>query len=139
MRRFSALILSLILTATFCCGFANAVTRASDYLISYNATLYTGDSSGQLRLDFEVTASRAVTSYGISKIQIYTEDGDWVKTITGSKSNGLLSTSGRFYAYSYYTKVTAGERYYAEVTFMGKDASGSDSKLFITNTATAAS
>lgn len=136
MRRFSALVLSLVLAATLCCGFASA--RASAYLTSYNAKLYTGDSSGQLRLDFDVTASRAVTSYGISKVWIYSEDGDLVKTITGSKSNGLLSSSGRFFANSYYTNVTAGERYYAEITFIGKDANGSDSKPYTTNVATAA-
>ena len=138
MKRFLTCFFSFLLTAALFCGFANAAdTRASYYLSSYDAFLYTGDSSGELILDFSVAVTRACTSYGISKVRLYTEDGDLVKTITGTKTNGLLTGSGRTYLSEYEISATAGESYYAVVTFYASDANGSDSKTYTTNVAMA--
>lgn len=138
MKRFSALILCLILTATLCCGVASASTEASDYLSSYSATLFTGKSSGQLRLDFNVSGKANVTTIGVSQIDLYKENGTFVKTIMGSERNGLI-TSGQIHVYSYYFSATPGQKYYAEVWFSAQDDNGGDGRIFTTNAATAKS
>lgn len=137
MKRFCALILCLILTVSLCCGVASA--RASSYLSGYNATLFTGNSSGQLRLDFDVTAKVNATEVGVSKIDLYKEDGTYVKSIMGSTKNGLI-TSGYYHVYSYYFSApTPGQAYYTKVTLFAKDSTGEDGRIFTTNTATAKS
>ncbi len=139
MKRFFTLMLCLILTSTLCCGVASANTRASDYLSTYSATLFTGKSSGQLRLDFDVTGKPNVTTIGVSRIDLYKEDGSFVKTIGGSERNGLI-VSGHVHVYSYYFSATAGQKYYAEVTIFGEDSTGTgDSRIVTTNVATAKS
>lgn len=138
MKRIFSCFLSILLVTTLCCSAANAAdTRASYYLSSYDAFLYTGDSSGELTLDFSVAVARACTSYGISKVRLYTEDGDFVKTITGTKANGLLTSSGRLYLHEYDISATPGERYYAIVTIYAADADGSDSRVYTTDVAMA--
>lgn len=138
MKRFFALILCLILTTALCCGVASANTKASDYLSSYSASLFTGDSSGQLRLDFNVSGKANVTTIGVSQIDLYKEDGTFVKTIVGTQGNGLVTT-GHIHVYSYYFSATPGQKYYTEVTLFAKDSSGGDARVYTTNVATAKS
>ena len=139
MKRFFSLMLCLILTSTLCCGVANASTNASDYLSTYSATLFTGNSRGQLRLDFDVTGKPNVTTIGVSQIDLYKEDGTFVKTIVGSERNGLI-VSGHVHVYSYYFSATAGQKYYAEVWFSAQDDNGGgDGRIVTTNVATAKS
>lgn len=139
MKRFCSLILCLVLTATLCCGVASANIQASDYLSTYNATLFTGKSSGQLRLDFNVSGKPNVATIGVSQIDLYKENGTFVKTIIGSERNGLI-TSGQIHVYSYYFSATAGQKYYAEVWFSAQDDDGGgDGRIVTTNVATAKS
>lgn len=139
MKRFFTLMLCLILTSTLCCGVASANTSASDYLSTYSATLFTGKSSGQLRLDFDVTGKPNATTIGVSQIDLYKENGTFVKTIVGSERNGLV-VSGHVHVYSYYFSATAGQKYYAEVWFSAQDDDGGgDGRIVTTNVATAKS
>lgn len=135
MKRITSLFLCIILTATLCCGFANA--RASDYLKLYSAALITGDSRGQLELNYNVSAKTTVTSIGVSKIELYTADGDRVKTIYGSTSNGLMYSSGLSHYDTYTISATAGEEYYAVVTFKAGNSSGSGTGTYTTGVAMA--
>ena len=137
MKRAFMIFLSMLLTVSLCCGLSSATSRASEYISDYEANLFTGSSSGELRLDFMINVTKSCTSYGISRIRLYTEDGDFIKSITGSKSNGLLTGSGRTYLSDYDISATSGERYYAVVTFYASDANGSDSKTYTTNVAMA--
>ncbi len=139
MKRIITLIVCVALTTSLCCLSANASTKASDHLRSYSATLYTGNSRGQLQLSFNVYAYSTSTSIGISQVKVYKSDGSYVKTIQGSTSNGLLASSRRSFSNTYNLAVEAGKNYYLEVTFTAKDSSGSDSKTYTTNTAAAAS
>ena len=135
MKKIGSLFLCLIITVTLCCGLASA--RASNYLKLYGATLVTGDSHGQLDLNYNVSAKTMVTSIGISRIDLYTADGDYVKTIYGSTANGLMYSSGLSHYDIYTISATAGEEYYAEITFKAGNSSGSDTGTYITNIATA--
>ena len=69
--------------------------------------------------------------------RLYKDNGSYVKTITGTKTNGLLS-SGYGYSGAYTIKATAGEHYYLELTFIDSNTSDSDYKTYTTNTAMAA-
>ena len=135
MKKIGSLFLCLIVTVTLCCGLASA--RASNYLKLYGATLVTGDSRGQLELNYNVSAKTIVTSIGVSKIELYTADGDYVKTIYGSTSNGLMYSSGLSHYDTYTISATAGEEYYAVVTFKAGNSSGSGTGTYTTGIAMA--
>lgn len=136
MKRFGAFMLCLLLIALLCCSVASA--RASDYLMTYSASLFTGRTSGELRLDFNVSAKVDSTGIGISQIDVYKEDGTYVKSIFGSERNGLVTT-GYHHMYSYYFNATAGEEYYTKVHIFAEDSTGGDARVYTTNSATAKS
>ena len=136
MRRFIMLTFCVILMASLFCGPVKATTYSSDYLRTYDASLSTGSSSG-LSLTFSARARYSMSSIGISRILVYSDDGSYVKTITGSTSNGLLASNMSSHEGTYAISATSGQKYYLEVTFTAKDSSGSDSKTLTTNTATA--
>lgn len=137
MKRFGALMLSLLVILSLCCGTASA--RASDYLRSYSATLFTGNNSGELRLDFDVFAKVDSTAIGVSRIDVYRKSDDsLVKIIMGSESNGLVTT-GYSHMYSYYFNATAGVEYYTKVHIFAEDSTGGDARVYTTNSATAKS
>lgn len=137
MKKFFAIILSLVFITCFSCVTAYAATQASDYLLAYEATLFTGRNRNELQIQFDTYALDSMSSLGISQIKVYKDNGSYVKTITGTKTNGLLS-SGYGYSGAYTIKATAGEHYYLELTFIARDSSGSDYKTYTTNTAMAA-
>lgn len=138
MKRSLSFLTCALLICMLCCGGANAAdTRSSDYLRSYNASLSTGSNSGELSLRFSANARSSMVSVGVSKITVYSSDGTFVKTISGSTSNGLLASNTSNHSGTYSISVTSGQSYYLQITFMAKNSSGSDSKTFTTNTATA--
>lgn len=139
MKRSIALAFCMILMATLFCGSAKAATYSSDYLESYYASLSTGNSAGKLSLDFSARARGSVKTIGISSIAVYTADGSYVKTISGSTSNGLLASQTISHEGTYTINVTPGQAYYLRLTFAARTANSGDSKPYTTNTATAAS
>lgn len=138
MKRFISLAFCLILMASLFSSSAKAATYASDYLRDYEATLSTGNRSGQLSLDFSAVAYESMASLGVSNIAVYTAGGSYVKTINGSTSNGLLASHAFSHNGAYSISVTPGQEYYLRLTFVARDSYSGDSKSYTTNTAMAA-
>jgi len=138
MKRYISLTLCLILMVSLFAFPTKAATYASDYLQNYNASLSTGSRSGQLDLLFSVSACDSMTTIGISSIAVYTAGGTYVKTISGSTSNGLLASNTFKHEGMYTISATPGQEYYLYLTFVARDAHGGDSKQYTTNTAMAA-
>ena len=137
MKRSIAMTICVILLVSLFCGPVKAATYSSEYLYRYNGTLSTGNRSGELSLNFSTIARGAMTSIGISRFDVYSADGSFVKSVNGSTSNGLLASNTPSHSGAHTIKVTSGQRYYLEVTFIAKNSLGSDSKWTTTNTATA--
>ena len=125
-----AAFLMLVAIAVISCISASA--RASLYLFNYSASVYSGDT-GEIIVEFDVTANQISDEIGASKITIYRENGLMDSTITGTVSNGLISTSDAFHNGSYtFKNLTPGDYYYAEVTVFAEDGGGSDSRVIET-------
>lgn len=137
MKRSISIAFCAILLISLFCGPAKAATYSSEYLYDYSASLSTGNRSGELSLTFYLYSRSSMTSMGVSRIDVYSADGSFVKSVNGSTSNGLLASGTSGHSGTHTIKVTSGQRYYLEVTFMAKNSSGSDSKSFTTNVATA--
>lgn len=139
MKRSISLAFCAILVLSLLCGFAKAATYSSDYLNSYDASLSTGNRSGQLTLNFQAySAGGAMKTLGISSVAVYTAEGSYVKTISGSTSNGLLASQSFCHTGTYTINVTPGQEYYLRLTFVARDSYSGDSKSYTTNTAIAA-
>ena len=115
---------------------ANSVadTQASHYLHGYTTYLFPGSSSGDIRLEYIISANSVMQSVGVSKIVVYKPDGSYVTTITGTVSNGLLGTSDAHHSGNYIYHGTPGTSYYFAVTVYAGDSTGSDSRTVTTNT-----
>ena len=111
-----------------------AETRASEYLHGHTTYLTPGSSSGEVRLEYVVLATRVMNYVGVSKIVVYKSDGSYVTTITGTVSNGLLGTSDAHHPGNYIYHGTPGTSYYFAVTVYAGDSTGSDSRTVTTNT-----
>ena len=112
-----ALTVVLALVMLFSCSFA-AQARASEYLTSYSVNLVEGDGRGEIDIVFHVQAAvYSTTRLGITRLQAFRSDGSLAAIITGSTSNGLISTDGgRYYRNSYTFTGTPGTSYYFIVT-----------------------
>ena len=72
---------------------------------------------------------------GALKIEIYKTNEEYVKTIWGNTSNGLLSPrSGRYYSNTYTYEGTPGVSYYAVVTICAGTATDYDTREITTST-----
>ena len=138
MKRSITVALCLIIIVSLFSAPAKATTQSSDFLGSYYSSVYAGGSSGQLCFTFSAGGESSMSSIGISKIDVYSSDGSYEKTIYGSISNGLLASSVRNHRGTYSFNATPGQRCYLDITFIAKDSYGGDSKLYTTNTAMAA-
>lgn len=140
MKRIVALTLAIMMTITCCFGTASAAgigdigPRASFILSSYNAGLKAGTNSGELRISYDVTASKLADSIGVSSIVIYKSNGSRVLTVTGTVTNGLIITSDASHTGVYTYKGTSGVSYYAEVTVFATVGTVSDSRTVTTST-----
>ena len=138
MKRIISMAFCLILMVSLFSFPAKASTYASDYLRSYDASLSTGSCSGQISLSFSASAYDSMSSIGVSSIAVYTAEGSYVKTISGSTSNGLLASRSYSHDGTYSISVTPGQEYYLRLTFVARDSYSGDSKSYTTNTAIAA-
>lgn len=138
MKRIVTFTLALTMLLTCCLGVASATntadTRASLTISAYSASLRAGTNRGEIKISYDVNASKIADSVGVSSIVIYKSDGSRVTTITGSKSNGLICASdfGHDGVYSY--TATSGASYYAKVTVFATIGSVSDSRTVTTST-----
>lgn len=125
MKKLSLLLAAVLISITVCSAVAQA--RASENISNYSANAVQGDSRGEIHIDFSVRAPQSFSKLGALKIVIYKANGDYITTIWGSTSNGLLSPqSGRVYACSYPYKGTPGTSYYAVVTICAGTAADYD-------------
>ena len=138
MKRFFSLAFCLVLIVALFSFPAKAATYASDYLQDYNASLSTGSRSGQLSLSFYASACDSMSTIGVSSIAVYTAGGSYVKSISGSASNGLLASRSYSHDGTYSISVAPGQEYYLRLTFVARDSYSGDSKSYTTNTAIAA-
>ena len=127
---------SLVLLIVFLCQAAAAIEvspRASYYLDNYGASLYQGDDSGTVRVEFTVSANEKADRVGVSKLSIYKGDGTFVTSVTGTVSNGLLAKNLKTYPGSYTYYGEANEVYYMVLTMYAEFKGGSDSRQYTTN------
>ena len=100
MKKIS-LVLSVVLLSLLICP-VSAQARASETIVNYTVDAGQGDERGEVSIDFTVRATASFPKLGALKIEIYKANGDYVKTIWGNTSNGLLSPrSGRYYSNTY--------------------------------------
>lgn len=137
MKRFFSVIFALTMVCVCCFSAAFAVnvdTRASLTLTNYEAMLKAGSRDGEIRINYDVTSSKAADSVGVSSIDIYKSNGSFVTTITGTTRNGLIAedTSSNMGVHSYIG--TSGTSYYAEVTVFAEIGSDYDSRTVTTAT-----
>lgn len=110
------------------------IAQSSTTLSAYNVMLKQGNSSGKLKVTYDVTAKNYASSLGVSSIIIYQADGTYVTTITGTVSNGLIKSNSIRHQSSYNYSCTAGEAYYAVVTIFATINGVSDSRDITTDT-----
>ncbi len=109
--------------------------RASEYLLSYAAVMSAPrGQTGTLEITITVAPAGYMTSLGATSIKIYTADGGFVKSVTGTSSNGLLElhTDLTFVNTYVFDEAVSGESYYAEVTVYAGNSTGSDSRTVTT-------
>lgn len=138
MKRVFSVVLAVMLFVTCCGGTVLAANEIEPYasptLSYYDVTLFPGDDSGILWIDFDVRSGRLADKVGVEKIKIYKSNGTYVTTITGTTSNGLVRNDNNLHAGTYEYKGTSGTSYYAEVTVFATIGSTSDSRTVTTST-----
>lgn len=130
MKKKSVLLVLTVIAILSC---ISAGARASEYLFTYGAYAYAGDT-GEVSIDFNVIGNQTSDRIGVSKITLYRDNGRMVEAITGSVNNGLIikSDSSHFGSHTF-DHLTPGESYYAEVTVFAEYNGGSDSRVIETN------
>ena len=136
-KRVLTLAISFILICSLFTSLALAATlRASKYISSYNAVIYS--SGNEITVDCSITGTGRMKTIGIKSVKIYTSSGTNVATYsytTDGYEYLMGSDTGRKTASVSYTGVS-GRSYYAVVTFYVSDGSGSDSRTHTTKTIT---
>lgn len=135
------LLLSVLGNVTMAALPETVVPNESSYLISYLATAATGNNEGEIRVTITVRSAKAnLTEIGASKIVVCRSDGTPIRTYYGSTTNGLLSSGVYTYSYTYaIPNLEPSTSYYAQVTVIAADSSGSDTRTVTTNTVKAGS
>lgn len=108
--------------------------KSSIFLSSYEAKLLQGKSSCEIDIQYNAQSSRKADLIGVSSIQIYKSNGEYVTTITGTTKNGLISVDSNFCDGTYTKALTSGVSYYAKVTVFAEIGSSRDSRTITTNT-----
>ena len=82
-----------------------------------------------------LTLSRyVVAALSVESIDFYTKDGDFVDSVSGSTSNGLVRTNSSIHNSDFVYDLPSGEYYYAEVTVFAQVGSEYDSRTVTTST-----
>lgn len=139
MKRIIFSIFALVMALNCCYGAASAqnttvLDRASFTLSGYSSSMKVGNSRGEIRINYNVTASRPADSVGVSSIVIYQLNGSYITTITGSTSNGLVNSSSNIHMGTYSYTATSGVSYYAKVTVFATCQGVTDSRTVTTAT-----
>lgn len=132
-KRIISLGLVVVFVFAMCCESAWAAeTRASTTLGLFTASTSKGDNTGEVKINYDVRASKMVDEVGISSIEIYESDGSYVTTITGTTGNGLIRTDTTRHKSTYIYKGTSGVSYYAVVTGFATVGSDFDDRTVTT-------
>lgn len=140
MKRFISIFLTFVAILSMCSGMAYAMENgvySSLTLTSYNARLRAGNTAGSIRVSFDVKSSKLADSLGVSAIVIYNEDGEYITSVAGTTSNGLICESDSAHMGTYPCTLTSGTSYYAEVTVFATVGRITDQKVITTNVVTA--
>lgn len=125
MKR-KSIIAVLVLSMLFACT-SIAQARASEYINTTLIDVSQGSRTGEIKINFSISAAVSTTRIGASSIEVYERNGDYVTTIWGNTSNGLISTAGgRYYNYTYTFTGDPGTTYYFIVNCYAGNSSGSD-------------
>lgn len=129
--------ISFILICSLFTSLALAATlRASKYISSYNAVIYS--SGNEITVDCSITGTGRMKTLGIKSVKIYSSNGTNVATYSHTADGYeylMGSDTGRKTASVTYTG-TSGKSYYAVVVFYASDGSGGDSRSYTTKTIT---
>ena len=107
---------------------------ASLTLSRYVVAALSGDSRGEIIISFNVKSSKPLATLGVESIDFYTKDGDFVDSVSGSTSNGLVRTNSSIHNSDFVYDLPSGEYYYAEVTVFAQVGSEYDSRTVTTST-----
>ena len=138
MNRKISKILSFMLVFTMLLSVAGftAAARASAQLSSYSANLF-DVGNGDIDIEFTVTGMGTMDELGVKTIKVYKSNGTLVKTFSYTSYDEMMGyDTGRHSGVVTYSG-TEGQKYYAVVTFYGKNSAGSDSRTYTTSTVTA--
>lgn len=86
---------------------------ASLTLSRYVVAALSGDSRGEIIISFNVKSSKPLATLGVESIDFYTKDGDFVDSVSGSTSNGLVRTNSSIHNSDFVYDLPSGEYYYA--------------------------
>ena len=137
MKRIFSVTLATALLLTCCMGTALAYSEIEPYasptLSYYDADMVSG-GNGTAYIDFAVSSSKLADELGVEVIRFYESNGDYVKTVYGSVSNGLIYQDDMWHNDSYKVSLPSGNSYYAEVTVFATVGSETDSRTVTTST-----
>lgn len=134
-NRILCLVLATVLALALCGG-ALAATQGSTTLGAYGVWASKGVNSGELDIDYQISANSSADSLGISVLKIYKSDGTYVTTIYGSLSNRLIAHNQPDVNRTYTYKGEPGTTYYAVATVSATIGEDYDYRYVTTNTAT---
>lgn len=120
-------VLSVVLSVA---AFA-AETRASEYFDNYTAYV-TKLSGGSIKISFNVVGMDTMSMLGASVIKVYDSNDKLVKTFTYTAYPEMMGSNVMKYSNSVTYSGTAGESYYAVVTFFAKNSSGYEYTYYTT-------
>lgn len=135
MKRFLSAILALTLIFSLCsAAFAEEIMpRANAYINSKSGSIACA-GSGKININFRVNACDVMTTLGASKIELYKDDGTWVKTFYSSSYSNMLGSNTYTYGSSVSYNGVSGVSYYAVITFYASCAQGSSTATYTTTT-----
>lgn len=134
-KRILSMGIAVLFVLSMCSGIASAAeTRASKTISLYTVTASMGSNAGEIKINYDVQASKIADEVGVSSIVIYKSDDTYVTTITGTTENGLIREGATRHRSSYVYKGSSGTSYYAVVTVFATVGSDSDSRTATTGT-----
>lgn len=130
-------LLVLVLCVSVCSAISPEQVNASTTLAAYGAIINPGDSAGDVVITYDVRATSLADKVGVETISIYKSTGQYVTTIYGSTTNGLIITDSSRHRSSYTYSGTPGVSYCAVVTVFAEIGDDYDSHAINTGDAIA--
>lgn len=110
MKRMISVCLMTAFLLTCCMGVASASSKvelyASSTLSYYEVNMVSG-GKGSAYINFSVNSIKLADELGVKVIKIYKSNGDYVKTVYGSVSNGMIYQDGMCHNDFYEVSLTA--------------------------------